>query len=935
MRRLSTFVLGFALVFGFVLSGVLGSPGARAATGPSQWLFFPFVPNNATIRGTGPWSGSISVQNLESEKVTLRFGTTAAAGSGGTATLEAYGSATFSASDLGVPPGGGSVALSATWASADGKAAPPRVTGVAKQAAPAGSGFRATTDGTMQMVDGYAGIPQADVAWGSSSKICTSAATDCNDLDAFLEGLPAGVAGQLKFDGQSFLPIVQANWFGWETVIYISNVDASGSSSSTAQVTFFGSSAASGTTLGPVTINVPRGQTAIVDVASTLASLGHSGPFVGSAVISSSHAMVASATRVKAETNMALTNTATPLPYVEVNRTAEQLDESGADAYQPVAGTYTLFAPLVFHNYMGWNTGINIANASNSVNTVTVTVYGRDGSHLGTYSRNIAAQGMEYIYIPEVSSLAANDFGTAVLSAAHPFHAVVDEVKYETGEAMAFLAIPANARAGVGRTSEVGIPLFQRGTNSGAHGDTSGLNLFNPGAQAAYGSVTFYNASGASVVQIPFNLPSNGTALIYAPEVPAMADGQATAAVVRANSGSGVVSAVSNVVNYDVAADGGAVFNVVSPLGQFRLACTEKGCGYLLRATDGSLRLMAPWGGGAPAPAPGTVEVSASPAKLSVDDEVTVLAKVTDGSNKALANASVTFTVATTGKATPTGATTTTNDQGIATFKYKQEKVGKDTVTASVTTQAGVISGQTTVEWTAGEVARVTLEARHDPESGPAGPWQSDTLVLPYGGQAEFRVMAFDQHDNPVPGAEASIEITDGTTPHDAAGLTLDPTDSSGSSTIVFKGTYAGFDDWQATVGSKDSNVVRVVWEPKVELMALHPLTDVWTTEPVPASAGTTVKVRADITGFACSDLFENPGEGNKVFLTWEPDITRAEFIPGWKCSDDPDALMAEVGWELTHNAAATVTVTLILDLDEDQQLDAREGEVKRQVTII
>src|SRR5690606_28275538 len=135
------------------------------------------------------------------------------------------------------------------------------------------------------------------------------------------------------------------------------------------------------------------------------------------------------------------------------------------------------------------------------------------------YSRNIAARGMEYVYIPEVSTLAANDFGTAVLSAAQPFHAVVDEVKYETGEAMAFLAIPANARAGAARTGALGIPLFQKGLYDGASGDTSGLNLFNPSGQNAFGNVTFYNAVGAPQATVPFNLPAHGTALIYAPEI--------------------------------------------------------------------------------------------------------------------------------------------------------------------------------------------------------------------------------------------------------------------------------------------------------------------------------------------------------------------------------------------------------------------------------
>ncbi|ACZ38966.1 Ig-like domain-containing protein [Sphaerobacter thermophilus] len=701
-----------------------------------------------------------------------------------------------------MPAGGGGIAVNATWQSSSGKAAPPRITGVVKQAAPASSAFRGVTDGTMAMVDGYAGIPQADVAWGSSSTICSGSATDCNDLDAFLEGLPADVARELEFDGRSFLPIVQAGWFGWETVIHITNIDASGSGSSTAQLTFFGSSAASGTTIGPITVNVPRGTTTTIDVGSTLANNGYTGAFVGSVMISSSHAMVASATRVKAETQMALTNTATPLPYVEVDMDGDDLADGGAADYEPVGGgTYTLFAPLVFHNYNGWNTGINIANLSDSSNTVTVEVYGRDGSPLGTYSRNIAARGMEYVYIPEVSTLAANDFGTAVLSASQPFHAVVDEVKYETGEAMAFLAIPANARAGAARTGALGIPLFQKGLYDGASGDTSGLNLFNPSGQNAFGNVTFYNAVGAPQATVPFNLPARGTALIYAPEIAGLGDGQTTSAVVQTSSGAGVVTAVSNVVNYDVVEDGGAVFNVVNPLGQFRLVCTETGCGYLLLASDGSLQVMAPWKGGEPTSAPAAVKVEASATKLSVDDEVTITATVTDHLGRPVANTNVNFVVETTGLANQGIGSATTDGQGKATFKYKQQKVGKDKVTATAT--AGPVSGEIEIEWTAGAPKSVDLTVDKDE------PQVEETVT--------FTATVKDQYENLVPGVEVAF-TTDSTSVHPSENQkanTGTSGDTLGKATLAFTGkTKAGIDRWKATAGTASSSELTVTWKP-------------------------------------------------------------------------------------------------------------------------
>ncbi|MFS8533494.1 Ig-like domain-containing protein, partial [Sphaerobacter thermophilus] len=534
----------------------------------------------------------------------------------------------------------------------------------------------------------------------------------------------------------------------------------------------------------------------------TLANNGYTGAFVGSVMISSSHAMVASATRVKAETQMALTNTATPLPYVEVDMDGDDLADGGAADYEPVGGgTYTLFAPLVFHNYNGWNTGINIANLSDSSNTVTVEVYGRDGSPLGTYSRNIAARGMEYVYIPEVSTLAANDFGTAVLSASQPFHAVVDEVKYETGEAMAFLAIPANARAGAARTGALGIPLFQKGLYDGASGDTSGLNLFNPSGQNAFGNVTFYNAVGAPQATVPFNLPARGTALIYAPEIAGLGDGQTTSAVVQTSSGAGVVTAVSNVVNYDVVEDGGAVFNVVNPLGQFRLVCTESGCGYLLLASDGSLQVMAPWKGGEPTSAPAAIKVEASATKLSVDDEVTITATVTDHLGRPVANTNVNFVVETTGLANQGIGSATTDGQGKATFKYKQQKVGKDKVTATAT--AGPVSGEIEIEWTAGAPKTVDLTVDKDE------PQVEETVT--------FTATVKDQYENLVPGVEVAF-TTDSTSVHPSENQkanTGTSGDTLGKATLAFTGkTKAGTDRWKATAGTASSSELTVTWKP-------------------------------------------------------------------------------------------------------------------------
>ncbi|HLI76200.1 MAG TPA: hypothetical protein VKV02_04575, partial [Acidobacteriaceae bacterium] len=93
----------------------LAADNSPAGTG-AQWIFFPWVPNGEKIGDTGPWYGSVIIQNIEDSPVTLNFGKTA----GGvdltmTATVQPHASYIYSASALGLPDGGGGVAVVATW----------------------------------------------------------------------------------------------------------------------------------------------------------------------------------------------------------------------------------------------------------------------------------------------------------------------------------------------------------------------------------------------------------------------------------------------------------------------------------------------------------------------------------------------------------------------------------------------------------------------------------------------------------------------------------------------------------------------------------------------------------------------------------------------------------------------------------------------------
>src|SRR6185437_14547149 len=116
--------------------------------------------------------------------------------------------------------------------------------------------------------------------------------------------------------------------------------------------------------------------------------------------------VVAQVNRQKPSTNMALTNTAAPSLFATTSCSSAGTDGScpnlptvdSAGTQASGSGMFQMVAPLVFQNYNGWNTGVNIANTSELTNTVTVTWVGPTGNVVGTDSVTIPPKAMEYIY---------------------------------------------------------------------------------------------------------------------------------------------------------------------------------------------------------------------------------------------------------------------------------------------------------------------------------------------------------------------------------------------------------------------------------------------------------------------------------------------------------------------------------------------------------
>jgi hypothetical protein len=110
--------LSILLALGLVLSAFAGALGPVSADHtevdlPESHMYFPWVPNGSMIDGTGPWYGTVTVQNLENLPVNINVNV----GTGGgfsqveILTLQPNGSLTLSADALGVPSDGSSVVL--------------------------------------------------------------------------------------------------------------------------------------------------------------------------------------------------------------------------------------------------------------------------------------------------------------------------------------------------------------------------------------------------------------------------------------------------------------------------------------------------------------------------------------------------------------------------------------------------------------------------------------------------------------------------------------------------------------------------------------------------------------------------------------------------------------------------------------------------------
>jgi hypothetical protein len=336
------------------------------------------------------------------------------------------------------------------------------------------------------------------------------------------------------------LPIVQTN-SGWNTFIRVANVAAVENDVSI-ELYEAGNAAGAAGVFRTYVMRVPTASVWTLDLATALQVPG----WVGFARIVSDAEIAVIAHRVKPSTAMALTNVAVAVDSA-------------------VAGEQRTLAPLLFNAYNGWNTGINLANPSEQPTSVRVLYYAAGGGMINGIELTLAARSMQYIYTP--GNVTTEGFvGSAAIFSNAPVVGAVDEVKYETTEALSYMtsSLPQ---------TDAAIPVVFRENPANGHHDNSGINIANLSAVSDQQvQVDLIDPSGVSLLTAPITvtLPAGGNAFVYLPFVPEIPSGTFASARIMSSHEAGFV-AISNDINYAVSGDGSVVFAATGAGGYYRI----------------------------------------------------------------------------------------------------------------------------------------------------------------------------------------------------------------------------------------------------------------------------------------------------------------------------------------------------------------------------
>ncbi len=549
-----------------------------------EQVIVPYVPNNELLAGTGPWHGVVQIANASSFAIAVDI-----AKAGGvpitTVTIPGNGSTAIAAASLfGTNPGGGlllfgretgACASQAVELYTRNRSAPVNSADTISLSVPAGinvthvsvsqgstfylqgpdytwnqvgttlninwgpGGAEPAINSTYQVIVAY-DFPCRPARLSVAVKLVApapSANGRTSNSHLMVSGY-SGLSQQQGLGSDLAVPIAQANYSGWKTVIHITNF---GGSPCTATAQFY--QYPSGSLSNTLSQAIAPGGTWNLD----LVAAGLPNNWLGSARIQGPGCfLAASIDRIKptqpwgAPVNMGLTNLALPVSSLST----------------------TVYIPLVFQAYFDWNTGIAVSNVGGIPASVTINYYSTTGSLISTTNLSVPANGMKFDYLTG----SGGQLAQAVITSNSPIVVSVDAVKYtgggqDVGQALTSMGINDPVSAPVLR-----VPLYQKQGVSG--NDNSGVQLFNISATTpATVTVDFFDASGTAQAPSPLTLAGiapRGAITVYAPSYGALPNNFQGQVRVSHAPGSGQVVAITNNVNYDVQADGSAAFNVAT-----------------------------------------------------------------------------------------------------------------------------------------------------------------------------------------------------------------------------------------------------------------------------------------------------------------------------------------------------------------------------------
>jgi hypothetical protein len=196
-----------------------------------------------------------------------------------------------------------------------------------------------------------------------------------------------------------------------------------------------------------------------------------------------------------------------------------QVHDSGLGMAYVGIGTpsASTFAPLLFKNSGGWNTGLQVQNAGSSATIVNIA-YQRTNASGGRWREQAQVQpGASATFYQPANPDLPDDFVGGAIASSEPVQllaGIVNEIRYSSNMAMAYDAVTTGEEM-------VYVPLVYRGFA----GWNSGIQVQNTAATRATINVTFVNQQGAPVHTQQGTLDGGASITYYLPSLAGLPNG--------------------------------------------------------------------------------------------------------------------------------------------------------------------------------------------------------------------------------------------------------------------------------------------------------------------------------------------------------------------------------------------------------------------------